>query len=62
MLVFFLSAPIVLGGLGTTLGIEGLRRAKTEGRGALAIAAIAVGSVSVAVGASFWAFAEELGI
>jgi hypothetical protein len=62
VLVFFLSAPILLGGLGTTLGIEGRRRAATEGRGALALAAVVVGLVAFAIGASVWAFAEELGI
>ena len=62
VLVFFLSAPIFLGGLAVTLGIEGRRRAGAEGRGGLATAAVVVGLVSFAVGASFWAFAEELGI
>ena len=62
ILVFFLSAPILLGGLGTTLGIEGRRRAATEGRAALALVAVLVGLVASAIGASIWAFAEELGI
>jgi hypothetical protein len=62
VLVFFLSGPILLGGLGTTLGIEGRRRAATEGRGALAFAAVVVGIVAVSVGASIWTFSEELGI
>ncbi len=62
VLVFFLSAPILLGGLGTTLGIEGRRRSAAEGRGGLALVAVVVGLVSFAIGASFWAFAEELGI
>lgn len=62
VLVFFLSAPIVLGGLGATLGVEGRRRASTEGRGGLALGAIVVGVIAFAVGASIWAFAEELGI
>jgi hypothetical protein len=62
VLVFFLSAPIILGGLGVTLGVEGRRRASTEGRGALGVAAIVVGVIAFAVGASIWAFAEELGI
>jgi hypothetical protein len=62
VLVFYLSAPILLGGLGTTLGIEGRRRAPAEGRGALALLAVLVGLVALAIGASFWAFAEELAI
>ena len=62
VLLFFLSAPIILGGLGTTLGLEGRRRSPAEGRGTLAAAAIVVGIVAFAVGASIWAFAEELGI
>jgi len=62
VLAFFLSAPIILGGLGVTLGVEGRRRKDTEGRGALAAGAIAVGTVALAVGAAIWAFAEELSI
>ena len=60
--VFFLSGPIVLGGLGTTLGVEGRRRARAEGRATAAAAAIAIGIIAFAIGASIWAFAEELGI
>ena len=62
VLAFFLSAPIILGGLGVTLGAEGRRRTATEGRGALAAAAIAVGAVAFAIGAAIWVFAEELSI
>jgi len=62
VLVFFLSGPIVLGGLGTTLGVEGRRRARREGRATAAAAAIAIGVIAFAIGASIWAFAEELGI
>ena len=62
VLMFFLSAPILLGGLGTTLGIEGRRRAAAEGRGTFALLAVLVGLVAFAIGASMWAFAEELGI
>ena len=62
VLVFFLSAPIIFGGLGTTLGVEGRRRASTDGRGALAVAATVVGIAAFLMGASIWAFAEELGI
>ena len=55
-------APIILGGLATTLGLEGRRRSLTVGRGTLAAAAIAAGLVAFAVGASIWVFAEELDI
>ena len=56
VLAFFLSAPIILGGLALTLGLEGLRRARSEGRGAQAWAAIVVGAVAVLVGAAIWVF------
>lgn len=62
VLAFFLSAPILLGGLGATLGIEGYRRAAASGRGSMAIAAIVLGALSFAVGASMWALGEEFGI
>jgi hypothetical protein len=62
VLAFFLSAPIILGGLGVTLGAEGWRRRDAEGRGALAAAAILVGVVAFAVGAGIWVFGEELSI
>jgi hypothetical protein len=62
VLMFFLSAPIILGGLGTTLGLEGRRRAPTEGRRTVAAAAIVIGLLAFAVGAAIWAFGEELGI
>jgi hypothetical protein len=61
VLAFFLSAPIILGGLAVTLGLEG-RRAKTEGRGGLATAAIVLGAVAFAIGAGIWTFGEELSI
>jgi len=62
VVVFWLSGPIVLGGLGTTLGLEGRRRAGAEGRGAMAISAVVVGMIAFVIGASIWAFGEELGI
>jgi hypothetical protein len=62
VLAFFLSAPIVLGGLAVTLGLEGRRRAGTQGRAKLAAAAIVVGAVAFAIGAGIWAFSEELSI
>jgi hypothetical protein len=62
VVVFFLSGPIFLGGLGTTLGLEGRRRAGAEGRASVAAAAIAAGIIALAIGASIWTFGEELGI
>jgi len=57
VLAFWLSAPIILGGLGLTLGLEGQRRAGTEGRGLQALAAIVVGAVAFVVGAGIWVLA-----
>jgi hypothetical protein len=57
VLAFFLSAPIIFGGLALTLGFEGRRRARTEGKGAEALAAITVGALAFVVGAAIWVFA-----
>lgn len=57
VLAFFLSAPIIFGGLALTLGVEGRRRAGTEGRGTQALAAIVLGAVAVVVGAGIWVLA-----
>jgi hypothetical protein len=54
VLAFWLSAPIIFGGLGLTLGFEGRRRAATQGRGRQALAAVAIGAVAVVVGAGIW--------
>jgi hypothetical protein len=62
VLAFFLSAPIILGGLAVTLGLEGRRRAEAEGRGRLAAAAVVVGAIAFLIGAGIWAFSEELSI
>lgn len=51
---FFISAPIVLGGLATTLGLEGRRRAALQGGHRKALAAIALGIASVLLGAAVW--------
>ena len=56
VLAFFVSAPIILGGLGATLGLEGWRRRSTKGRGTLAAAAIAVGAAAFVIGAAIWTF------
>jgi hypothetical protein len=57
VLAFWLSAPIILGGLGLSLGLEGRRRAGTEGRGKQALAAIVVGALAFVVGAGIWVLA-----
>jgi hypothetical protein len=57
VLAFFLSAPIIFGGLALTLGVEGRRRAETEGRGTQALGAIVLGSVAFVVGAGIWVLA-----
>jgi hypothetical protein len=57
VLAFWLSAPIILGGLGLTLGLEGRRRAASEGKRRLALAAIVTGGVAGAVGAGIWLLA-----
>jgi hypothetical protein len=57
VLAFWLSAPIIFGGLGLTLGVEGRRRAGTEGRRGQALAAIVVGAIAFVVGAGIWVLA-----
>jgi hypothetical protein len=54
VLAFFVSAPIILGGLALTLGLEGNRRAGLEGKRRHAVAAIVLGVVAVLVGAAIW--------
>lgn len=56
VVLFWLSLPIILGGLAITLGLEGRRLASAEGRGREASAAIIAGTSAVAVGAIMWAF------
>ena len=57
VLVFFLSLPILLGGLAVTLGVEGRLRAATEGRLRRANLAIGLGLLAVVIGAAIWLFA-----
>jgi hypothetical protein len=57
VLAFFLSAPIILGGLALTLGMEGRRRAGAEGKGNQALGALVLGAVSVLIGAGIWVLA-----
>lgn len=53
VLAFFISAPIVLGGVAATLGMEGRRRAE-EGRGRLATVAVVVGVLACLGGTALW--------
>lgn len=54
VLAFFLSLPIMFGGLAVTLGFEGRNRSPSEGGLARANGAIALGSIGVVVGAVIW--------
>ena len=51
---FWVSAPIILGGLALTLGVEGLRRAGTQGRRGLALTGSALGTLGALAGAAIW--------
>ncbi|HEY3528854.1 MAG TPA: hypothetical protein VGK78_06870 [Nocardioides sp.] len=53
VVAFFLSAPIVLGGIAATLGLEGRRRADL-GRGRMATAAVVVGVLACVGGTALW--------
>jgi hypothetical protein len=54
VVAFWLSLPIIFGGMGLTLGLEGRRRASTAGSGRQALAAIIIGALAFVVGAGFW--------
>lgn len=53
VLAFFVSAPIVFGGVAATLGLEGRRRAD-EGRAGMATVALVVGLVACLAGTALW--------
>jgi hypothetical protein len=53
VVAFFLSIPIIAGGLAVTLGLEGLRRAD-QGRRRMATTAAVLGSLGVVAGAVLW--------
>lgn len=59
-LAFFVSLPIMLGGLATTLGIEGRKRATSEGRSGQANAATALGVLGFILGAAIWLLAGDI--
>ena len=54
ILAFFISAPIMLGGLATTLGLEGIHRAQHDGRLVAARVATGLGVLAILVGAVIW--------
>ena len=56
VVAFWLSVPIILGGLALLLGTQARRLAVTEGRGGEAVGAIVSGTCAVAVGAVMWSF------
>ena len=49
----FISAPIIFGGLGVTLGLEGRRRAN-QGRRGMATAAVVIGLLACLAGTALW--------
>jgi hypothetical protein len=53
VVAFFVSAPIVLGGVAATLGLEGRHRA-AEGRARMATAALVVGVLGCLGGTALW--------
>jgi hypothetical protein len=52
VVAYFVSAPIVLGGVAATLGIEGRRR--DEGRERMATVAVVVGALACIAGTTLW--------
>jgi hypothetical protein len=56
VVAFWLSVPIILGGLAIMLGLRARRLGMTEGRGGEAVAAFITGACAVAVGAITWSF------
>ncbi len=53
VLAFFLSAPIVFGGVAATLGLEGRRRAD-QGHARTATAAVVIGALACLGGTAIW--------
>jgi hypothetical protein len=53
VVAFFVSAPIVLGGIAATLGLEGRRRVG-EGRGRMATTAVVIGCLACLGGTALW--------
>jgi hypothetical protein len=57
VLAFFLSVPIILGGLAVMLGVEGRRRAAEEGGERRALVGIVVGAIAFVLGGAIWLLA-----
>lgn len=56
IVAFWLSVPIILGGLAIMLGLQARRLRATEGRSGEAVAALVAGTCAVAAGAVMWSF------
>jgi hypothetical protein len=56
IVAFWLSVPIILGGLAIMLGLQARRLVAAEGRGGEAVAALVAGTCALAVGAVMWSF------
>jgi hypothetical protein len=54
ILAFFVSAPIILGGLGATLGYGARRRSAVAGHGRMALAAMVIGTIATGTGMGIW--------
>ena len=54
ILLFWVSAPIILGGLGATLGYEARKRAAVAGHGRMAFSAMVIGGVAAVIGVVIW--------
>lgn len=54
VVVFFLSTPIILGGAGATLGLEGRYRSRSAGAGAVATAGLVLGVLAFLAGIYIW--------
>jgi hypothetical protein len=54
ILLFWVSAPIVLGGLGATLGYEARLRSAVAGHGRMALAALVIGAMAAVTGMGIW--------
>ena len=56
VVAFWLSVPIILGGLATMLGMQRRHLGALEGRSGEAVAGIVTGTCAVVIGAVMWSF------
>jgi hypothetical protein len=56
IVAFWLSVPIILGGLAIMLGLQGRHLGAREGRSGEAVAGIVTGTCAVVIGAVMWSF------